>query len=174
MDKASTHHRRKLRLGLSVRALMVCIALLAGAFGWLVIQARVQRNAVAAIRDAEGVVYYDWEFVLERNDFGGAFGVMTPDGHPRGPTWLVKSFGVDYLNCVRRAGVLAQDDAIMFHLGRLSHLQELSVQGGGEKCTNSGLANLSGLTELRFLTVRGLRSKFTGEGLKGFARSKKT
>ena len=42
-------------------ALMVVVLITGGGFGWLMYRARIQRDAVAAIRRAGGLTYYDWE-----------------------------------------------------------------------------------------------------------------
>jgi hypothetical protein len=60
LDEAPpTLWRRRLRL--SVRALMVVVLITGGGLGWLMYRARVQRDAVAAIRRAGGLTYYDWD-----------------------------------------------------------------------------------------------------------------
>jgi hypothetical protein len=42
---------------------MVLVLLAAGWLGWIMDEARIQRNSVAAIESAGGSVTYDWEIV---------------------------------------------------------------------------------------------------------------
>jgi hypothetical protein len=49
--------RRYLRF--SLRGLMLLVIVVGAGLGWSVRQAHVQRNAVAAIKRDDGVVYYD-------------------------------------------------------------------------------------------------------------------
>jgi hypothetical protein len=63
--------------------------LIAGSLGWTVRSARIQREAVAAIRLAGGTVTYDWHKRHARN--------ASPFfAKPLWPEWLVKHLGVDY------------------------------------------------------------------------------
>jgi hypothetical protein len=57
---ASRPWRRFLRF--SVRGLMVFLMVVGVGLGWIVHQAHVQRDAVAAIKETRGAVRYDWEF----------------------------------------------------------------------------------------------------------------
>jgi hypothetical protein len=52
--------RRYLRF--SVRGMIVLLVLTGGCQGWMVRSARIQREAVAAIKDAGGQVSYDWDW----------------------------------------------------------------------------------------------------------------
>ena len=49
-------------LRFSVRGLIVLVLLIGCWMGWLVRSARIQRDAVAAIKDAGGTVSYEWEW----------------------------------------------------------------------------------------------------------------
>jgi hypothetical protein len=51
------------RLRLSVRAMMLLVLFFGGGLGWIIHRAKLQRDAVAAIRHAGGYVAYDWEHV---------------------------------------------------------------------------------------------------------------
>ena len=57
---ASGPWRRFLRF--SVRGLIVFLIVVGAGLGWIVRQAHVQGDAVAAIRATGGAVRYDWEF----------------------------------------------------------------------------------------------------------------
>ena len=58
---ALTPSRRPRWLAFNVRGLMVLVLLTGCGLGWIVHHARLQRNAVAAIRQSGGRVIYDWE-----------------------------------------------------------------------------------------------------------------
>ena len=49
-------------LRLSVRELMVLVLVVGAGLGWMVRSARIQREAVEAIKSAGGTVRYDWEW----------------------------------------------------------------------------------------------------------------
>src|ERR1700744_4722881 len=75
----------------SVRGLIAASLVIGGWLGWVVRSARVQRQAVAAIKQAGGRAYYDWE-----RSNGGPI----PNGRPRWPRWLVHRLGADYFGDV--------------------------------------------------------------------------
>jgi hypothetical protein len=85
--------RRFLRF--SMRGLAVFVIVVGARLGWIVRQAHVQRDAVAAIEEADGSVRYDWEW---------SDGKSLPGGRPWAPRWLVNLIGVDYFGHVT-AGV---------------------------------------------------------------------
>ena len=83
----------------SVRGLIVMVLVVGAATGWLVRSARIQRNAVAAIQKAGGVVNYDWE---SRAANYGCY-ASSGSGHapePWAPKCLVKLIGIDYFGHV--------------------------------------------------------------------------
>ena len=59
-EPVSRPWRRFLRF--SVRGLVVVVLLIGVGLGWLVLGARIQRDAVAAIKSGGGGVNYDWEW----------------------------------------------------------------------------------------------------------------
>jgi hypothetical protein len=77
----------QLRLGLSLRVLMALVLLIGGGLGWVTYRANVQRDAVAAIRAAGGVVHYEWE-VKDQS-------LTTPVPVPPWRRWLVDVLGPD-------------------------------------------------------------------------------
>ena len=83
--------RRRLRL--SVRVFMVLVLVLGGGFGWIVHEARVQRQAVAAIERAGGKVDYDESFLgySPERDFR----------EPGWKEWLVDHLGIDYFESAK-------------------------------------------------------------------------
>ncbi len=142
METPSRHPLRRY-LRLSVRSLLVLV-LVAGAWlGWLVRDARVQREAVAAIERAGGKVMYDWQWTDGRYD---------SNGKPWPPKWLVDRLGVDYFHHVSRVTFPGQaSDAEMARLGDLTRVDTLVLDPSS--VSDHGLAELDRLTGLRWLTI---------------------
>jgi Leucine rich repeat len=142
-NTASRPWRRFLRF--SVRGLIVLVLVVGGGLGWLVRSARVQREAVAAITEAGGLVQYDWEW-REGSD--------VPRGKPRAPTWLVNLIGVDFfghVTDVRFFSLSKATDATFVHVGRLTQLERLHVFRWS--LGDAGLAHLKGMTKLSSLVL---------------------
>ena len=134
--------RRFLRF--SVRGLIVLVLVIGGWFGWVVRSARIQREAVAAIKNAGGIVYYGWEY---------SDSTVAPGQKPRVPTWLVDLIGVDYFGHVTAVGFFNPiDDKVFVQVGRLSGLQLLYLDG--TSTSDAELAHLKSMTRLSFLSVR--------------------
>jgi internalin A len=153
-DRISRPWRRYLRF--SVRALIVLVLLIGAGLGWLVHQAHVQRDAVAAIREAGGAVRYDWEW---------SNGNSLPGGEPWAPRWLVNLIGVDYFGHVTAAVShhmsAATSDAIIVQVGRLTRVWSLNLH---DSCiSDSGLVHLKGLTNLHVLLL--YRTQVSDAGL---------
>jgi hypothetical protein len=83
---ASTPRRRRRVRGLSIRMLMLVVLVVGGWLGWICYRARVQREAVAAIVQAEGRVYYDWQ--VNTVPRGKAL-LPNPKGRSKWPHWVV-------------------------------------------------------------------------------------
>ncbi len=97
-DRPATRwNRLHARLRLSVRGLMVLVLVLGVGFGWVVHRARVQREAVAAIRRARGEVRYDRKFLSYDEELGG----------PSWKKWLVVHLGIDYFENATEVGFYA-------------------------------------------------------------------
>ncbi len=60
IEPSASPRRRRLRI--SVRGLMVLVLVLGGGFGWFCHRARIQRDAVAAVRHVGGSVIYGWQW----------------------------------------------------------------------------------------------------------------
>jgi internalin A len=166
LDEAPpTLWRRRLRL--SVRALMVVVLITGGGLGWLMYRARVQRDAVAAIRRAGGLTYYDWE-MRESNTPDFNLLVVNRNGMPKWRKWLIEMIGPDYLGTVRSVTLPGPTNAdpIMPYVSQLEDLEELSFRAS-VPLSNAGIAHLRGLTRLRILRLPSTEpGRITGEGLK--------
>ena len=145
--------RRFVRL--SVRGLIVLVLVMGAGLGWLVRSARIQREAVAAIKNAGDRVWYDWEW---------SNGKSIPGGRPWAPRWLVDLIGVDYFGHVTIAWLsppVNATNATLAAVGRLTRLERLVLIGSS--ADDAGLVQLKGLTKLRFLSLGGTR--FTDAGV---------
>jgi hypothetical protein len=157
----------------SVRTLVFVVIVVGIGLGWIVHQAHLQRDTVAAIVRAGGAVRYNWEWTNGKAIMGG---------EPSAPSWLVEFLGVDYFGHVTIVGLYSPsratyealvqvghltqlqrltlalshvDDAALEHLGGLTELTYLDLQQTG--VTDAGLANLKGLTNLQVLVLDSTR-----------------
>jgi internalin A len=147
-----------------VRGLIVLVLVIGAGLGWIVRSARMQREAVAAIRNKGDIVFYDWEWSNGKN---------IPGGKPWARAWLVDRIGVDYfghVTCVRLTPG-EPDDAMILQVGRLTGLQILYHDHAGDcvvfstRLSDAGLAHLKGLTSLSELTLNLNDTHVTDAGL---------
>ena len=158
-DRVSRPWQRFLRF--SVRGLILIVIVLGAGLGWIVRQAHIQRDAVAAIRKAGGTVSYDWEWKDGKSIRGGK---------PWAPRWLVDLIGTDYFGHVAVVdcrGASTATDATLAHVGPLTRLQWLSVYHAS--VSDAGLVHLKGLTNLSFLQLAG--TQVTDAGMNELKRS---
>jgi internalin A len=140
-------------LRLSLRGLIVLVLVIGGGLGWIVNRAKVQRDAVAAIKRAGGEVFYEW-------DMKG--GMEIPNGKPWWPKWIVDLIGVDYFGNVVRVGYGEKiSDVEMVSIGHLSRVVSLLLNGAS--ITDEGLAHVKGLANLHDLYLEG--NSITAAGL---------
>src|SRR5438132_1461123 len=142
--KTDPPRRRWLRF--SLRSLFLLTLVLAAFLAWMTYKARQQGIAVAALKEMGCNIAYDYAddrspTVLER------LRKLLGEEEPRSITGV--------------SGSLAITDAALVHIGRLTQLQGLDLQGA--RVTDAGLAHLRGLTHLYTLNLSG--SKVTGAGL---------
>jgi hypothetical protein len=131
-----------------VRRLVVFVLVIGAGLGWVVRQAHIQGDAVAAIRRTGGAVKYDWEWRDWKD---------VPGGNAWAPRWIVDLIGVDYFGHVTRVelvSVPSVTNATLAHVGRLTRLQELNVVS--PSVSDAGLEHLKALTELSDLSLNGL------------------
>jgi Leucine-rich repeat (LRR) protein len=153
-DRVSRPWRRFLRF--SVRGLILTVTVLGAGLGWIVRQAHIQRDAVAAIQEAGGSVTYDWEFDN---------GKYLPGGKPWAPSWLVDLIGVDFFDRVTLVNLSQAPrppDSVLAEVGRLNQLEILELAGNAS-VTDAGLVHLKGLTNLSGLGLN--NTQITDAGL---------
>jgi hypothetical protein len=148
--------RRLLRI--SVRNLMILVLLLGGVMSWMVHAARVQRDAVNAIRHDKGHVLYNWDFrdgkLLVDNR-------LQLSGRPWAPRWLVDLVGCDYFGHVQHVRFQSARSSLR-HVERLRQLETLDLYPS--ETADSDLAYIRNLTNLRQLVLWG--PKISDAGLK--------
>ncbi len=134
--------RRFLRF--SVRGLIVVVLVIGGWVGWIVRSAQIQREAVAAIANAGGIVSYDWEWYD---------GKPKPGRKPWAPQWLVDLIGVNYFGHITEVWIFREkvSNETNVQIGKLKRLQRLFLRG----CSidDAELAHLTGLSRLDKLSL---------------------
>jgi hypothetical protein len=160
----------------SLRTLLVFLLVLSLPLGWFALKlhkARRQREAVGAIVEMGGFVYYDYQ--LEK-------GSMLPDpaAEPGSPAWLRRLLGDDFFChaesvCCGTDRVLYADasydvepdfESLVVQLQRLPHLEHLRVHG--EWMTADGPEHLATLANLQSLRLSD--TQITDDGLRHLAK----
>jgi internalin A len=186
-DPAAQPWRRYLRFGM--QGLIVLVLLIGAGMGWIVRQARVQREAVAAIVKAGGSAYYE-------SDLKTGFSAKELS---RWRKWIADRIGIDYVDHVvtvnlssgvnkadwRQAadclGDLDQlrllnlmgrsvNDDVLAQLDGMQHLETLLLQFTG--ITDAGLAHVGNLTNLKSVLISGDRNARCGITDAGLAHLK--
>jgi hypothetical protein len=132
-------------LRISVRGLILLVLIVGGWLGWTGRAARIQREAVTALQRSGSSVYYDWQ----RRKIGD---FPDRDTIPPAPRWLVACLGVDYFGHVTFV-IFSGDDEDMAHVRTLDRLETLWIEATRSTLTDIGLRHLSGITQLRSLTL---------------------
>ncbi len=163
----------------------VVLAIVAGGVFGLRWNARTQRDAVAAIKEARGSVTYDWEeegairsaspFTIpgfpEWLIYFGWSGTSREEDGPDAPAWLVSLLGVDCfgnVTSVRLPGRAPVD--LLEQIGRLKRLKSLRLSGLVLNDRQS-LEFLAHLDQLEDLTL--VRSRLSPGALSDLAHLKK-
>ncbi len=124
-------------LRLSVRGLILAVMAVAGCLDWWLHLARVQRQAVAAIQAAGGMISYEWE--VPRNLSRGGW-----------RQWVAEHVDVDLTNNVVDVRLSPRcGEAELAQVAQFHRLESLSADGAN--VTDAGMASLGRLTRLRFL-----------------------
>jgi Leucine-rich repeat (LRR) protein len=154
MPADSVPHPWRRFLRFSVRGLIALVLVIGVWLGWIVRQAHIQRDAVAAIWRTRGNIHYDWEW---------SNGNPLPDGKPWAPRWLVALIGVDYFGRVTAVDLRSfrrPKDVTLADVRRLIRLHELYVNS--PSVSDAELEHLKGLTNLSVLRLYGTRVSDTG------------
>jgi hypothetical protein len=121
----------------SVRGLIVVVLAVGGCLGWWLHLARVQRQAVAAIRAAGGSITYEWDVP----------GAPSTPGWRR---WVAEHVAVDLTSNVVEASLSSScGDSELAQVAQFDRLESLDVRSAN--VTDAGMASLGRLTRLRFL-----------------------
>jgi internalin A len=142
VDQSSSPKIKPRRFQYSLRTLLLFVLVCALACSWLGVKlkrARDQRDAVGAILNWRGEVYYDYETDASGNQISGK--------SPPEQTWFNKFLGTDF-RCV--TGVTVENDKQMAYLEALPDIRSLTIVGD---VTDDGLAHASGLSQLRRLRI---------------------
>lgn len=160
MTTQATSRRRRRLPRMRVATLLVLVAAVGGPAGWYIHGARSQRLAVQALRDADAVVTYDWEWEPGRALFGGNGKQLS--GWRR---FLADRFGPDAVATVAAVslqrvagedGSGAADEHIAL-VGRFRSLRELGL--GTFTITEAGAATIAGLKQLEYIEIHDLLRK---------------
>jgi hypothetical protein len=174
-EQRARNWRRLFRV--SVRAMMILVVVLGGGLGWvahLVRQARIQREAVAAIRKIGGSYLYDWQLEGRRVRVKKGTNIISHEV-PGWPKWLLDRLGVDAFGSVtdvslrRPYGKLSIEeiDEAFAQVGRLPGLKRVTFLQA--PATDARLAHLKGLSHLESLMLRG-RNEVSDAGVAHLAR----
>jgi internalin A len=136
--------RRRLRI--SVRGLMVLVLITGGGLGWVIHRAKVQRDAVAAIKRVGGHIGYSWQ----RSKGTWVF----PLPKSPWPDWVRGKLGPDFFDSVTYVYLQGEqcDDESLQATCRLPWLEELTVLN--TSVTDAGAEDLRQLKNLRTLDLR--------------------
>ena len=152
---------RPWRYRVSLRALMTLILVVAAALGWRVNRAHTQARAVARVKQAGGLVVYDYQF-------DGTY-LYKNNPSPRVPAWLRRMVGNEHFQEVTKVSFYDKTatDAALAAVGDFDHLIAIIINDASE-VTDTGLAHLAGLPRLQEMEIWGL-SGITDTGLSHLA-----
>jgi hypothetical protein len=158
---------------ISIRGLLLLIFAIALGLGWIVNQAREQRQAVAALQTFGGFVHYDWEFVngpvkVPRGNrlWKPSWGTLTPGRKPWAPDWLRRALGDEYFQSIAHVSLYVDikkglADANWVNLGTAddalrkltTQTQVRTLQLGGNQVTDENLPYVGEMTSLEELNI---------------------
>lgn len=136
--------RRRRWLQFSLSSIFLLVTVLGVWLGFVVNQARKQREAVAAIEAAGGAVYYDWQD-RPHDPFGDE------DQMPPGPSWLRRLVGDEYFQSI--SSVNLQDakisDDLLRHIAGQKSIRQLWL--GNTEIGDRELAFVAELHHLQWI-----------------------
>jgi len=143
-------------LRFSVRGLIVLVLVIGVWLGWIVRQARVQGDAVAAINKAGGLALYDFDRRIQVSPWNKFSGWKK---------WIGKYIGIDYVGHVVFVQIVSDGDyadrqQALACLGDLGQLEGMNL--AGNSVTDGVLAQVNGLNRLRFLMLQHTKISDTG------------
>jgi hypothetical protein len=160
---------------LSLRVMLLLVAVAALLLGWRVDKSRRQRLAITQVEKYNGYVRFDYEY---------ANGKEIPKAQPKWPRWLRRNLGDEYFRKVSRVIYVDQplSDATLLPLTGFDGIEELCFlrrihhtknpvdpPPGLDRLTEAGLSRLEGLTHLRRLEVEDM--ELSGSMLQHLSRS---
>jgi hypothetical protein len=155
LQQSPVSHPWRRFLRFSVRMLILLVVTTGASLGFLVMSARSQRDAIAAIAAAhDSWIEFDWAppRPLSRNWFPSA---IKPAAKSWLPQWLIDRGAVDYVHHVTSVSLYSYDrpvsDAVLEHVSKLPQLERFEVPGS--RLTGDGLIKLRSLSRLRQLNV---------------------
>jgi hypothetical protein len=141
-------------LRFSLRGLLIVVTLLCVALAWRLHRARLQKEAVQAIRDGHGWVYYDYQQYDPKNC------EFDKEATPWEPVWLQAQVGIDFFHDVEAVnmsfhgnGIVRRDEKLPdVNIARhLAHLPKLRFLGLTEQATDD--EGMRYIGQLRYLEV---------------------
>jgi hypothetical protein len=144
-DRAVAKHRQRW-FRMSVRGLIVSVLVIGGLLAWFVHRVRMQSHAVAAIRKAGGLVWYEW-------DRSGRFHDLR---EPRSPRWLLDLIGINCLYNVEGAYLGGRsNDVVLAEVANLTRLRFLAIDSlrKADSVTDNGMRHVERLAALESLTI---------------------
>lgn len=151
---AQSAPRRGWGLRFSLRGLLLVVTILCVSLAWRLHRAKLQREAVLALRDAGGWVYYDYQ------QYDPKSCQFDKEATPWEPEWLQAQVGIDFFhdveavnmsfhgNGISRRDEKAPDPPIAQHLAHLPRLRFLGLTAGA--CNDEGMRHVG---QLRYLEV---------------------
>ena len=164
MSRGPAKPRRRY-LQISLRAMLILVAVCAVWFGVLAKRAHDQRAAVRRVIELGGRVVYDFQY-----DDSGEFREYRKDAKPPGWPWLRKLVGDEFFQEVVRVsldGKNVTDDDLEL-IGKLRHLDHLSLNE--TSVSDSGLAHVRDLVHLQYLGLN--ETRVTSSGLEHVSNMK--
>jgi internalin A len=115
-----------------------------GALDWLAHRAHLRRDAVAALKPANGTIMYDWQFKDGR---------LIRNGKPWEPKWLLDILGIDFFHDATMIALFSGrvTDADMACLGNLTRIDTLVLNPSS--VSDVGLAHIDQLINVRWLSI---------------------
>ncbi len=146
------------RFQFSLRSMMLFVTVVAVVCSWFAVkmqQENRQREVVERAEKGGGFVWYDYQFVMDRD-----IPVTLPSLEPPCPLWFRNLVGADFLSDVEGLRYKRATDAELVHLNGLTGLKTLGVNG--TEITDAGLVHLRELTGLESLYLHNTRVTDSG------------